>query len=66
MIKILADIVGGITPPADMPIPKGEFDFSYPGIFLLGFILGILTVITIIYAKKPTKNKDQNDEEEHK
>ena len=65
-------VANGLTPPEDMPVPT-EFDFSYLGIFLLGYILGILTVIAIINTKRSNKNnkptdksKSENeDEEEH-
>ena len=71
MLKNLLNITvaNGLTPPEDMPVPT-EFDFSYPGIFLLGYILGILTVVVIMIAKRSNKNdksKSKNKgEEEHK
>ena len=75
MLKNLLNITvsNGLTPPEDMPVPT-EFDFSYPGIFLLGYVLGILTVVVIMIAKRSNKNdkptdksKSENkDEEEHK
>ena len=75
MLKNLLNITvaNGLTPPDNMPVPS-DTDFSYVGILLLGYILGILTVVVIMFAKRSNKNdkptdksKSENkDEEEHK
>ncbi len=52
---LATDIIGGSSAPEDMPIST-ELDFLYPGLFLIGYILGILTVIAIIIAKRSIKN----------
>ena len=74
MLKNLFNITvaNGLTSPEDMPVPT-EFDFSYPGIFLLGYVLGILTIVVIMIAKRSNKNKkpteksklEKKDEREH-
>lgn len=74
MLKNLLNITvaNGLTPPENMPVPNNS-DFSDFGMLILGYILGILTVVAIMIAKRSNKNykptdksKSENiDEEEH-
>ena len=66
-------VANGLTPPNNMPVPS-DTDFSYVSILLLGYVLGILTVVVIMFVKRSNKNDkpidksklENKDEEEHK